>query len=171
MWAGFSATASGDIVETIENLPDLRHRAAGQQHPDRAIPGPPRRRDRRRQRQPGRSRFGNQRAVRGSGTRYSDSWPAPETGPLEQIERLANVTQVLADNSMVVKNVLHAAPNALVNGYNIYNPDTGGPRGSFAMNNFSNPVATICSAISAVENVTAEESGGRAPSTWARHCD
>ncbi len=77
----------------------------------------------------------------------------------EQVERLANVTQVLADNSMVVKNVLHAAPNALVNGYNIYNPDTGGPRGSFAMNNFANPVATICSAISAVENVTAEESG------------
>jgi hypothetical protein len=27
------------------------------------------------------------------------------------------------------------------------------------MNNFANPVATICSAISAVENVTAEESG------------
>ncbi len=43
---------------------------------------------------------------------------------------------------MVVENVLHAAPNALVNGYNIYNPDTGGPRGSFAMNNFANPVAT-----------------------------
>lgn len=77
----------------------------------------------------------------------------------EQIQRLANVTQVLSDNSMVVKNILHAAPNALVNGYNIYNPDTGGPRGSFAMNNFANPVATICSAISAVENVTAEESG------------
>ncbi|WP_082109568.1 MCE family protein [Mycobacterium sp. UM_Kg1] len=78
---------------------------------------------------------------------------------VEQVERLANVTQVLADNSMVVKNVLHAAPNALVNGYNIYNPDTGGPRGSFAMNNFANPVATICSAIAAVENVTAEASG------------
>ncbi|MFL0275591.1 MCE family protein [Mycobacterium sp. SMC-19] len=77
----------------------------------------------------------------------------------EQLERLADVTQVLADNSMVVKNVLHAAPNALVNGYNIYNPDTGGPRGSFAMNNFANPVATICSAIAAVENVTAEASG------------
>lgn len=77
----------------------------------------------------------------------------------EQIQRLANVTQVLADNSMVVKNVLHAAPNALVNGYNIYNPDTGGPRGSFAMNNFSSPVATICSAIAAVENATSETSG------------
>jgi len=56
----------------------------------------------------------------------------------EQIQRLANVTQVLSDNSIVVKNILHAAPNALVNGYNIYNPDTGGPRGSFTMNNFSN---------------------------------
>lgn len=77
----------------------------------------------------------------------------------EQLQRLANVTQVLSDNSMVVKNILHAAPNALVNGYNIYNPDTGGPRGSFAMNNFANPVATICSAIAAVENVTAEASG------------
>jgi virulence factor Mce-like protein len=77
----------------------------------------------------------------------------------EQIQRLASVTQVLSDNSMVVKNVLHAAPNALVNGYNIYNPDTGGPRGSFAMNNFSSPVAAICSSIAAVENVTAEESG------------
>ena len=76
----------------------------------------------------------------------------------EQIQRLANVTQVLSDNSMVVKNVLHAAPTALVNGYNIYNPDTGGPRGSFAMNNFANPVTLICSAIGAVENATAEES-------------
>lgn len=78
---------------------------------------------------------------------------------IEQVERLANVTQVLADDSMVLKNILHAAPNALVNGYNIYNPDTGGPRGSFAMNNFANPVTLICSSIAAVENVTAAESG------------
>ncbi|QZT64742.1 MCE family protein [Mycolicibacterium austroafricanum] len=78
---------------------------------------------------------------------------------VEQVQRLANVTQVLSDDSMVLKNILHAAPNALVNGYNIYNPDTGGPRGSFAMNNFANPVTMICSAIAAVENVTAEESG------------
>ncbi|CAJ1587370.1 MCE family protein [[Mycobacterium] wendilense] len=76
----------------------------------------------------------------------------------EQMQRLANVTQVLSDNSMVVKNVLHAAPNALVNGYNIYNPDTGGPRGSFAINNFADPLQAICSSIAAVENVTAAES-------------
>src|SRR5690625_2522024 len=78
---------------------------------------------------------------------------------VEQIQRLANVTQVLSDNSMVVKNILHAAPNALVNGYNIYNPDTGGPRGSFAVNHFANPVATICGAIAAVQNATAESAG------------
>lgn len=78
---------------------------------------------------------------------------------VEQVQRLTNVTQVLADDTMVLKNILHAAPNALVNGYNIYNPDTGGPRGSFAMNNFANPVTMICSAIAAVENVTAEQSG------------
>lgn len=78
---------------------------------------------------------------------------------VEQVQRLANVTQVLADDSMVLKNILHAAPNALVNGYNIYNPDSGGPRGSFAMNNFANPVTLICSSFAAVENVTAEESG------------
>ena len=77
----------------------------------------------------------------------------------EQMQRLANVTQVLSDNSMVVKNVLHAAPNALVNGYNIYNPDTGGPRGSFAVHNFANPLHAICASIAAVENVTASESG------------
>lgn len=77
----------------------------------------------------------------------------------EQIQRLANVTQVLSDNSMAVKNILHGTPNALVNGYNIYNPDTGGPRGSFAMNNFANPVFAVCSSIAAVESITSEESG------------
>jgi virulence factor Mce-like protein len=51
----------------------------------------------------------------------------------EQIQRLANVTQSLADNSMTLKNVLHVAPNAIGNGNNIYNPDTGSMVGGFAM--------------------------------------
>jgi phospholipid/cholesterol/gamma-HCH transport system substrate-binding protein len=75
----------------------------------------------------------------------------------EQIQRLANVTQNLADNSMALKNVLHVAPNAIGNGYNIYNPDTGTMLGGFAMNNFANPVQLICSAIAAVKNATAPE--------------
>jgi virulence factor Mce-like protein len=77
----------------------------------------------------------------------------------EQIQRLANVTQVLVDHRMDVENILHAAPTSFANGYNIYNPNTPGAMGSFIINNFSNPVQFICGAIGAVENVTAAETG------------
>ena len=43
----------------------------------------------------------------------------------EQVQRLANVTQVLVDQNMALQNVLHVAPNAIANFYNDYNPDTG----------------------------------------------
>lgn len=76
----------------------------------------------------------------------------------EQIRRLTNVTQNLADNRLALENVLHAAPNAIANGYNIYNPDTGTMIGGFAMSNFANPVQLVCSSIGAVQNATASES-------------
>lgn len=75
----------------------------------------------------------------------------------EQIERLADVTQNLADNRLKLENVLHVAPNAIGNGYNIYNPDTGTMLGGFAMGNFANPVQLVCSAIGALENATSAE--------------
>ncbi|MBB3630167.1 MULTISPECIES: MCE family protein [unclassified Mycolicibacterium] len=75
----------------------------------------------------------------------------------EQIQRLANVTQILVDNKMAFENLLHATPNALANGYNIYNPDTGTTLGGFTLANFSNPVGFICGAIGGVANVTAPE--------------
>ncbi|KWX24392.1 mammalian cell entry protein [Mycolicibacterium wolinskyi] len=75
----------------------------------------------------------------------------------EQVQRLANVTQILVDNKMNVENLLHITPNALVNAYNIYNPDTGSPVGQFVLHGFSNPVQFICGAIGAVENTTAPE--------------
>lgn len=75
----------------------------------------------------------------------------------EQIQRLANVTQNLADNRTALENVLHVAPNAIANGYNIYNPDTGTMIGGFALSNFANPVQLVCSAIGAVKNATASE--------------
>src|SRR5208337_2144842 len=75
----------------------------------------------------------------------------------EQIQRLANVTQNLADNRLAVENLLHVAPNAIANGYNIYDPDSGTARGAFALSNFANPVALVCSAIGAVKNATATE--------------
>ncbi|OMC31898.1 mammalian cell entry protein [Mycobacterium sp. GA-1841] len=75
----------------------------------------------------------------------------------EQVQRLANVTQILVDNKINVENLLHITPNALVNAYNIYNPDTGSPVGQFVLHGFSNPVQFICGAIGAVENTTAPE--------------
>ncbi len=75
----------------------------------------------------------------------------------EQVQRLANVTQILIDNKMSVENLLHVSPNALANGYNNYNPMTGTFIGGFAFINFSNPVQLICATIGALENVTAPE--------------
>jgi virulence factor Mce-like protein len=75
----------------------------------------------------------------------------------EQIQRLANVTQNIADHRLDLENVLHAAPTAFANFYNIYNPDTGSPVGQFVLNNFSNPLAFFCGAIGALENTTAPE--------------
>jgi virulence factor Mce-like protein len=76
----------------------------------------------------------------------------------EQIQRLANVTQILVDHKMDLENILHGAPNAFSNGYGIYNPDTGGAMGAFVFNNFSNPLQFICGSVGAVENVTSSES-------------
>jgi virulence factor Mce-like protein len=77
----------------------------------------------------------------------------------EQIQRLANVTQNLVDHSMDLQNILHVAPNAFANAYNIYNPDTGAVSGAFVLNNFANPVQFICSAIGGIANATAAETG------------
>ncbi|WP_059019527.1 MCE family protein [Mycobacterium sp. M26] len=75
----------------------------------------------------------------------------------EQLQRLTSVTKNLADNQMVLKNVLHVAPNAIGNAYNIYNPDTQSALGGFALANFSNPVSVVCTAIAAIENATSAE--------------
>ncbi|MBV8788536.1 MAG: MCE family protein [Mycobacterium sp.] len=77
----------------------------------------------------------------------------------EQISRLADVTQNLVDHRLDVENILHGAPTAFSNGYNIYNPNIPGAIGSFIINNFSNPVDFICAAIGAVENISAKETG------------
>jgi len=78
---------------------------------------------------------------------------------VEQVERLTDVVRNLSDNQMALKNLLHVAPNAIGNSYNIYNPDTGSGLGGFALANFSNPLQVICAAIGAVQNATASETG------------
>lgn len=75
----------------------------------------------------------------------------------EQVQRLADVTSNLVDQRMQLENILHIAPNAFINGYNIYNPDSGSAVGQFVFHNMSDPLQFICGAIGAVENVTAPE--------------
>jgi virulence factor Mce-like protein len=77
----------------------------------------------------------------------------------EQVQRLANVTQNLVDHRGDLEQVLHVAPNAAANAYNMYDPSTGTLNGSFVINNFSNPVEFICAGIGAIENATASETG------------
>jgi virulence factor Mce-like protein len=77
----------------------------------------------------------------------------------EQVQRLANVTQVLADQRTDVENILHIAPTAFANSYNILDPNVPGALGTFVLSNFANPVEFICSAIGGVQNVTGPETG------------
>jgi phospholipid/cholesterol/gamma-HCH transport system substrate-binding protein len=77
----------------------------------------------------------------------------------EELQRLANVTQTITDHRIDLENVLHAAPNAFANGYNIYSPDTGSVVGAATFQNFANPVFAICGAINAVGDVTSSETG------------
>jgi phospholipid/cholesterol/gamma-HCH transport system substrate-binding protein len=77
----------------------------------------------------------------------------------EQVQRIASTTQVLVDNRMVLENILHVAPTAFSNGYNILHPNLPGAMGSFVLTNFANPVQFLCSAIGGVANVTAAETG------------
>lgn len=77
----------------------------------------------------------------------------------EQIERLGNVTQNLADHRMDLENVLHIAPHSIANAVNMFDPRTGAASGVFVLNNLSNPVWAICTMIGALENVTSPETG------------
>lgn len=77
----------------------------------------------------------------------------------EQVDRLGDVIRNLSDNQVALKNLLHVAPNAIGNSYNIYNPDIQSALGGFALHNFSNPLQVVCSAIGALENATASETG------------
>lgn len=77
----------------------------------------------------------------------------------EQITRLADLTQILVDNKMALKNVLHVTPNALANAYNDYDPDVGNIRGGVGVQNLTNPVFSLCSQIGGLENATGNETG------------
>ena len=62
----------------------------------------------------------------------------------EQIQRLGNVTQNLADHRMDLENVLHIAPHSIANAVNMFDPRTGAASGVFVLNNLTSPVWAIC---------------------------
>jgi virulence factor Mce-like protein len=73
----------------------------------------------------------------------------------EQIQRLAEVTQNLADHRLDLENVLHIAPHSIANAVNMFDPRTGAASGVFVLSNMQNPVWFLCGMIGALENVTA----------------
>ncbi len=77
----------------------------------------------------------------------------------EQVQRLHNVTQNLVDHQGDLEQVLHVAPTAIANAYNMMDPRTGGASGVFILNNLSNPTMFLCGMIGALDNVTAPETG------------
>jgi virulence factor Mce-like protein len=76
---------------------------------------------------------------------------------VEQVQRLANVTQTVVDHKRDLEQILHVAPTAVANTLNMFDPRDGGVTGLFTFANISNPVQFICGAIGAIENVTAPE--------------
>ncbi len=75
----------------------------------------------------------------------------------EQLEGLRQVSQTLVDVKTDFEQVLHVAPNSFANGYNIYDPDTGSPRGGFSLPNLASPMQFVCGMIGATQNTTAPE--------------
>ena len=77
----------------------------------------------------------------------------------EQVQRLANVTQNIADHRMALENVLHVAPHSIANTLNMFDPRTGAASGVFVLNNMSNPVLFICGMMGVLQNVTSPTTG------------
>lgn len=77
----------------------------------------------------------------------------------ELIQRMANITQNLVDHRKDLEQVLHIAPTAFANQYNIFDPRTGAATGIFTLSNAANPTMLLCGMIEAIENTTATESG------------
>ena len=60
------------------------------------------------------------------------------------VDKLTELTTLFSKQSDDIEQVLHVAPNGLVNFYNIYNPAQGTVGGVLSMPNFANPVQFIC---------------------------
>ncbi|TSD96511.1 MCE family protein [Skermania sp. ID1734] len=69
----------------------------------------------------------------------------------EAVSRLGDATQVLVDKRPELEQVLHIAPTALANFYQIYKPAQGTLTGAISMSNFANPVNFLCGSIEGLQ--------------------
>ncbi|MDH6284483.1 MCE family protein [Prescottella agglutinans] len=76
----------------------------------------------------------------------------------EQVGRLADATSVLVEKRPELEMVLHVAPTALANFYNIYSPKQGSLNGAFAASNARNPINMVCGLIAGLETNDSDRS-------------
>ena len=103
--------------------------------------------------------------------RCSDSSRVPGTRPPSRSSGSRTATQVLADHRMDVENILHVAPTAFANAYNILNPNLPGGHG----HDSSSPTSPTPSRSSAGRSAASPTSPRPRPessvrSTSARRC-
>lgn len=72
------------------------------------------------------------------------------------VDKLGQATNVLKDRRAEVENLLHVAPTAMSNFYNIYHPYQGTLNGVLAPQWLSNPMQFLCGAVQALGNNTAQ---------------
>lgn len=72
------------------------------------------------------------------------------------VDKLGQATKVVRDRRKDLENLLHVAPTATSNFYNIYKPYQGTLNGVLAMNQMANPTNFICGAIAGLANNTAQ---------------
>ncbi|HJT90878.1 MAG TPA: MCE family protein, partial [Mycobacterium sp.] len=73
-------------------------------------------------------------------------------------DKLASISTTLVNSLGDIKEVLHAAPTALANVVNVYQPAQGTISGAASVNNFRDPITFICGAIQAASRQNAEQS-------------
>jgi phospholipid/cholesterol/gamma-HCH transport system substrate-binding protein len=73
-------------------------------------------------------------------------------------DKLASVTQALAESLDDIKELLHVAPNGLQDLTNVYQPAQAALTGLLAANNFADPISFLCGAVQAASRLGAEQS-------------
>ncbi|MGL4307156.1 MAG: MCE family protein [Mycobacteriaceae bacterium] len=76
----------------------------------------------------------------------------------DSVKKLGDATQVLAHSRPQLEQILHVAPTALSNFYNVYQPAQGSLTGAIALANAANPLVFLCGSISGLANATSDRS-------------